>query len=180
MSAAPAPSPAPAPAPAPARRDPDEELPRYNLGSAVYGLITVSALIAAESAGQETYGETVGGVALAMVLYWVAHAYSELVAWRVRRGEALTPGSLGRMLRWELPILAGASPPLLAVLIAWAAGATLGSAIDIALWTGVATIIAVEVAAGIQADLSGRRLLIQAVVGAAFGLLILALRLVLH
>ncbi|MFZ0378057.1 MAG: hypothetical protein WAL38_09535, partial [Solirubrobacteraceae bacterium] len=79
-----------------------------------------------------------------------------------------------------LPILAGASPPLLAVLIAWAAGATLGSAIDIALWTGVAAIIAVEVAAGIQADLSGRRLLIQAVVGAAFGLLILALRLVLH
>jgi hypothetical protein len=178
MSTAPAPSPAPAPAPPP--REPDEEERRYNLGSAVYGLITVSALIAAESAGQETYAETVAGVALAMVLYWVAHAYSELVAWRVRRGEALTPGSLGRMLRWELPILAGGSPPLLAVLIAWAAGATLGTAIDIALWTGVATIIAVEVGAGIQADLSGRKLLIQAVVGAAFGLLILLLRLVLH
>ncbi len=180
MSAAPAPSPAPAPAPAPAPRGPDEELPRYNLGSAVYGLITISALIAAESAAQETFGETVAGVALAMVLYWVAHAYSELVAWRVRRGEQLTAGSMGRMLRWELPILAGASPPLIAVLIAWAAGAALGTAIDIALWTGVATIIAVEVAAGIQARLSGRKLLIQAVVGAAFGLLILALRLVLH
>jgi hypothetical protein len=176
MSTAPAPSPAPAPAP----REPDEELPRYNLGSAVYGLITVSAVIAAESAGQETYGETVAGVALAMLLYWVAHAYSELVAWRVRRGESLTPASMGRMLRRELPILAGASPPLIAVLIAWPAGAGLGTAIDIALWTGVATIIAVEVTAGIQADLSGRKLLVQAVVGATFGLLILALRLVLH
>jgi hypothetical protein len=180
VSTTPTPSPAPTPTQPPATPEPEEEFPQYNLGSAVYGLITVSALIAAESAAQETYGETVAGVVLAILLYWVAHAYSELVARRVRRGEPLTPASLARMLRRELPILGGASPPLLAVLIAWVGGATLGTAIDIALWTGVATIIAVEVTAGIQAELSGRRLLVQAVVGAALGLLILALRLVLH
>ena len=63
MSATPPSSPAPAPAPAP--RDPDDDGHRYNLGSGVYGLLTVSVLIAAESASRETYAETVGAVALA-------------------------------------------------------------------------------------------------------------------
>ena len=40
---------------------------RSNLGAAIYGLITVGALMAAESAGRETYGETVAAVALAAI-----------------------------------------------------------------------------------------------------------------
>jgi hypothetical protein len=84
------------------------------------------------------------------------------------------------MLRRELPILLGATPPLVAMLIGWAAGAKLGTAITIALWTSAATILATEVVAGVQADLSGRELALQALVGAALGLLILALKLVLH
>jgi hypothetical protein len=172
MSATPAPSPAP--------REPDDEERQYNLGSGVYGLITVSALMAAESASRETYGETVAGVVLGLILYWFAHAYSELVGWRVRRAERLTRAGLGRMLRRELPILVGATPPLLALLIAWAAGAKLGTAITIALCTAAATILLAEVGVGLQAELSGRELAIQALVGAALGLLILALKLVLH
>ena len=174
--------PAPAPAPAPAARSgqPDESLPAYNLGSAVYGLISVGALLAAESASRESYGETVGAVALAAVLLWLAHAYSEWVYYRARAGEGLTRAGLRRMLRRELPVLAGGTPPLLAVLIAWAAGAGLGSAITIALWISVAAILTAEVAAGLQADLSGREVALQAVVGSAFGLLILGVKLILH
>lgn len=159
---------------------PDNEGHRYNLGSGVYGLITVSVLITAESASRETYGETVGAIAVGLVLYWLAHSYSELVGWRIRRGERLTRAGLTRMLRQELPILIGAAPPLLAVLIAWAVGARLHTAIALALWIAVAAILATEVAAGLQADLSGRDLVLQALAGAAFGLLILGLKLVLH
>ncbi|HTU85951.1 MAG TPA: ester cyclase [Solirubrobacteraceae bacterium] len=168
-------------APAPAAPDePAAERHRYNLGSGTYGLITVSALIAAESATRETYAETVVGVVLALILFWLAHAYSELVGWRLRRPERLTWVGLGRALRQELPILVGATPPLLALLIAWVAGAKLGTAITIALWTAAAALFATEFAAGIQADLCGRDLAIQALVGAALGVLILALKLALH
>jgi hypothetical protein len=178
MSATPPSSPAPAPTPAP--RDPDDEGHRYNLGSGVYGLITVSVVIAAESASRETYGETVAAVVLALVLYWLAHSYSELLGWRIRMGERLTPAGLRWALQRELPILVGAAPPLIALLVAWAAGAALSTAIVIALWTAAAAILATELVAGMHADLSRRDLLIQVLVGAGLGVLILVLRLVLH
>jgi hypothetical protein len=173
-------TPTPTPAPAAPARESDHDRGRYNLGSGVYGLITVSVLLAAESSTAETYLDTVVGVALATVLYWLAHAYSELVGWRVQTHKRLTRAGLRETLRWELPILVGAAPPLLAVLIAWAAGASLATAIRIALWTSVVAIVAAEVVAGRKADLSGRDLVIQAGVGAALGLLILLLRLLLH
>lgn len=186
MSATPAPTPGPgpaatpAPAPTSAPRDPSHERRPYNYGSAVYGLITVSGLLAAESAARETYLETVLGVVLALLLFWLAHAYSEFVARRAEEGERLTRAGIRWILRWELPILVGAIPPLLAVLIAWAAGAGLGTAITIALWISAATILVAEVIAGRQAKLSGRELVLQALVGAAFGVLILVIKLALH
>jgi hypothetical protein len=166
--------------PASVPREGDDDRPRYNFGSAIYGLLIVSALLAAESAISETYSETVLGVVLALLISWWAHAYSEFVFQRAEAGERLTRAGVGWMLRRELPILIGAAPPLLAVLIAWAAGAGLGNAITIALVTAAVTILATEVAAGVQADLSGRELAIQTLMGSAFGLLILALKLVLH
>lgn len=174
------PAPAPAPAQTPASRHPRHERRAYNYGSAVYGLITVSGLLAAESAARETYAETVLGVLLALLLFWLAHAYSEFVAVRAEEGERLTRAGIRRMLRWELPILVGATPPILAVLIGWAAGAGLGSAITIALWISAATILVAELTAGLLAKLSGRELVLQALVGTAFGVLILVIKLALH
>jgi hypothetical protein len=168
------------PTPASGPREADEERQRYNFGSAIYGLLIVSALLAAETAASETYSETLLGVVLALLISWWAHAYSEFVFQRAEAGERLTQAGVGWILRRELPILVGAAPPLLAVLIAWAAGAGLDTAITIALVTAAVTILATEVAAGLQAELSGRELAIQTLVGSAFGLVILALKLVLH
>jgi hypothetical protein len=47
-------------------------------------------------------------------------------------------------------------------------------------WTSAAMIVAVEVVAGVRADLSARALAAQATVGAFFGLLVITLKLVLH
>ena len=168
------------PTPASVPREVDDERRQYNFGSALYGLIIVSALLAAESAVRETYGETLLGAVMALLISWWAHAYSEFVFLRAREGERFTRTGLGRMLRRELPIVVGAAPPVLAVLVAWAAGAGLDTAITIALVTAAVTILATEVGAGVQAELSGRELAIQALVGSAFGLLILVLKLVLH
>jgi hypothetical protein len=151
-----------------------------NAGAVIYGLIIVSVLLAAESARRETYPKTVEAVAIAIVLYWLAHSYSDLVTWRVREGRRLTARTLARTMVHDLPLVGGAAVPLITVLISWAAGADLQSALVIALWIDVATIVAVEVAAGIRAELSGRELLGQVLVGAALGVLILLLRLVLH
>ena len=151
-----------------------------DVGAGIYGLIAAGALIAAETARSETYLETELALALAAVVVWLAHSYAEFASWRVREGKRLAPADLMRTMAHELPILIGASVPILAVLIAWVAGADLSSGITTGLWAVAAAIVVIEVIAGVRARLSGRELLLQATLGAALGLLVLALRLVLH
>lgn len=151
-----------------------------NLAAGVYGLITVSVLIAAEIPRSETYARTVAAVAIAILLYWVSMGYAEFASQRVRGGRSLTVRDLGLTMRHESPLLVGASLPLIAVLIAWAVGAPLHSADNAALWTDVGAIVLIEIIAGVRAALSPRELLLQTIIGVALGVLVLALRLVIH
>jgi hypothetical protein len=151
-----------------------------NPGAVVYGTITVGALLAAESAERESYVNTVGAVAIALLVYWLAHAYSELTQHRLEHKQPLTLDGLARSLVHGLMIIAGAAIPLAALLICWVAGVRLTSAVAAALWTSAATIVIVEVVAGVRAELSARTLMAQTAVGAFFGLLVIALKLVLH
>jgi hypothetical protein len=80
----------------------------------------------------------------------------------------------------ELSIVAGAAVPLLALLICWAAGVRLTSAVAAAIWTAAAMIVIEEVVAGVRAELSARALLAQTAAGTLFGLLVIALNLVIH
>jgi hypothetical protein len=77
-------------------------------------------------------------------------------------------------------IIAGAAIPLVALLICWVAQVRLTSAVAAAVWTSTAMIVIVEVAAGVRAELSARALMTQTAMGTVFGLLVIALKLVLH
>lgn len=151
-----------------------------NLGAAIYGLLAVGALLAAESATRETYVDTIAAVTVASLLIWLAHAYAEFAAWRMSEGRRFAAPDFARTLVHEVSILVGASCPLLAVLIAWVAGASLESGVTAGLWTVAGTIVIIEVISGLRANLTGREFLIQSAAGAALGLLVLALRVILH
>lgn len=151
-----------------------------NAGAVVYGIITVGALLAAESAKRETYPDTVAAVAIALLVYWLAHAYSEFAAHRLEQKQRLTLNGLARTLVHELMSIAGATIPLLTVLIGWVAGVSLANAVSAAVWTSAGMIVTVEVVAGVRAELSAPALVVQTTVGALFGLLVIALKLILH
>jgi hypothetical protein len=151
-----------------------------NPAGAVYGTIAVGALLAAESARRETYVKTVAAVVITLVLYWLAHAYAEFTGERLREGEPLTLPGLTRMLVRELTILIGAAVPLIGLLISWAVGAPLASAVSAAVWTSAAIIVVIEWIAGVRAELKGPELISQAAFGAVLGLLVIALRGLLH
>lgn len=151
-----------------------------NTGAVVYGVIIVGALLSAESAKHETYAATVGAVALALLVYGLAHAYSAYTEHRLERKQPLTPSGLAEALRHGLLIDAGAAIPLLALLVCWVAGVRLTSAVVAAVWTSAVMIVIVELMAGVRARLAARALLTQTMVGALFGLLVIALELVLH
>ena len=76
--------------------------------------------------------------------------------------------------------MCGAALPLLALLLAWAAGAPLHSAVTAALWTTIASLVVFELFAGVRSRATPRELALDACVGAAMGVGILLLKIVLH
>jgi hypothetical protein len=151
-----------------------------DLAAAIYGLITVGALLAAERARQETYAKTIVAVILTLLMYWFAHSYAEFTSWRLKENERIAPRDLFRTMLDQVPLLLGACPPLLALGITWAVGGSLSSAVSAAIWTSAGAVVLIEVVAGLRADLSGGALVLQAGVGALLGVMIALVRIVLH
>jgi hypothetical protein len=151
-----------------------------NAHGAVYGTVMVGVLLAAEDTHHEGYPETIAAATLVLALYWLMSLYTYTLGIRLRTGGRLDRPLLRRSSTHELALVEGALIPILAVLVAWAAGATLDSGVTVALWVTSASIVALELAAAWRAQLAPRDRWIQAGVGAVMGLAIIALKLVLH
>ena len=178
------PDPPPPPPPQAGRSWParaaDRVVSAENASGLVYGIIVIGALLAAESGRHETYLDTVLSTVIAAALYWLAHAYSHLLGARLERQERLSATGLAQAIAHDWAIMCGAALPLLALLIAWVAGAPLRSAVTAALWATIASLIAFELFAGIRAHAAPRELAFDVSVGAAIGVGILLLKIVLH
>lgn len=155
-------------------------VPERNPAGAVYGLITIGALLAAESGLRETYPETVGSAAIAVTLYWFAHSYADVLGLRLTEQRRLAWWELWRTFVQDWAIARGASAPLLALLVAWATGASQTTAVTAGVWTAVASLIAFEVAAGVRSRAKPLEFALEVLVGVTMGLAILALRALLH
>ena len=153
---------------------------RSRLGGAIYGTLTVGTLLAVESARQETYLETLGAVLITLVLYWLAHSYAEFTSWRLRESNAVTLRDLGTALVEWASIPAGAVLPLVALLVAWAFGAALTTAVSAGIWTAVANLVLLELAAALRARRPVLELVLQTLLGTLLGVGIVVLRAVLH
>jgi hypothetical protein len=155
-------------------------VPEESASGVVYGIIVVAALLAAESGRHESYLDTIASAAIAAALYWLAHAYSELLGHRLERHERLTASALGRALAHDRAIISGAALPLAVLAVCWTTGAGQQTAVTWALWTTIASLVAFELLAGARARTGPRELALEAAVGAAMGVAILALKIVLH
>jgi hypothetical protein len=155
-------------------------VPERNPAGAVYGLITVGALLAAESGLRDTYVETVGSVSVAVLLYWFAHSYADVLGLRLSEQRRPSWEDLWHAFVQDWAIVRGASTPLLALLIAWALRTSQETAVAAGVWTTVASLIAFELAAGVRSRAKPAELTLEVLVGASMGLAILALRALLH
>jgi hypothetical protein len=151
-----------------------------NPGGIVYGTILIATLLAAESARSETYPRTIAGVVLALIVYWLAATYAEFTGERVTQSEPFDAGALRRAAVHELAVVQGALVPLAVLLVLWAAGTSLAAAVTAAIWAAAAIVVATEVLIGVRADQTGRELVVQTSFGILLGLLVIALRVLLH
>ena len=155
-------------------------VPAGNAAEVVYGVITIGALMAAESGRHESYVDLISSAAIATLLYWLARAYSDLLGRRLASGDRLTAGGLSRALADDWAIVRGAALPLSALVICWLAGASRETGVTAALYTAIATVIVFEVVAGMRAKSTFGELLLKAAVGVTMGLAILAMKSILH
>jgi hypothetical protein len=151
-----------------------------NPAGLIYGTITVAALLAAETTRRETYARTVAAVAVTLIVYWVAHSYAEFAGERITEGEHVSVTGLLRAAGRGMAVLVGAAVPFLVLVGCWAFGASLSTAVSAGIWTSVAIIVLAEIVIGIRTELRGRDLAVQTAVGAVLGLLVVALRVLLH
>ncbi len=155
-------------------------LPGSNPAGAIYGMIAIGALLAAESGLRDTYLETIGSALLALALYWLAHAYADLLGQRLQTRGRLTPQALAKNLLHDWAIMRGGLVPLVVLLTCWAAGASQETAVTMDLWVTAASLLTYELLAGLRARARPAELLLEGCVGATMGLGILALRVILH
>ena len=151
-----------------------------NPAGLVYGTVTVATLLAAEGPRRETYPATAAAVGLTMVLYWLAHSYAEYTGERIRASGDFAFGAFIGSARHELSVLYGAAVPLVVLIGCWVAGAPLSTGVLAGLWASVASIVVIELAAGLRAELSAADLVKQTAFGALLGVGVLLLRVVLH
>ena len=150
-----------------------------NAGGAVYGTLMVGIMLAAEDARHEGYPATIEAASVVLALYWLMSFYAHVLGVRLKRRQPLDRGILWRGCLYELPILEGALIPFLVLSVAWAAGLTVARGVSWALWAAAATVVALEVLAGWRSGRRFRELVIQASAGAAMGLALIAVKLLL-
>jgi hypothetical protein len=155
-------------------------LPGTNPAGAIYGMVAIGALLAAESGLRDTYLETLASALIALALYWLAHAYADMLGQRLEQRAHLTAAGLGRTLLHDWAIMRGGAIPLLVLLACWVAGVSQETAVTVDLWVTAANLLAYELLAGLRARSRPAELLLEGCVGAAMGLGILALRVILH
>ena len=155
-------------------------VPTENPTRVVYGIVVVGALLAAEGGFHETHLDTIASALLAVGVYWLAHAYANVLGRRLATPGRLTAGMLWRALKSEWAIVQGAAIPLVALGIAWAAGASQEAAVTVALWSAVASLVGFELAAAIRSDATPGELALEVSVGLAMGLAIIAIKVLLH
>jgi hypothetical protein len=151
-----------------------------NAAGLVYGTILVATLLSAESAIRETYPKTVLGAVVALATYWLALTYARFTGERLEQSSRATVGGLAGAAVHELTVLYGAAVPFIALIGFWVGGASLNTAVIGAVYFADAAIIGAEVIIGVRAGLKGKALIAQAAIGGVLGVLVLALRLVLH
>jgi hypothetical protein len=148
-----------------------------SLATAIYGTILATALIAAysEDSGSDPLQVAVA-VFVAALVFWVAHAYSDLLAHGLlHREEGIAAGARADLDR-EWPLVAGAVPPILPLLLAPIGLLSDDNAETAAMATGILLLAVVGVAIALRRGSGLFGLAISAASSLVFGSVIVMLK----
>jgi hypothetical protein len=152
-----------------------------NLASAIYGTVLSTALIAAysEDPGSDPLQVAVAVVSAALV-FWVAHAYADVLArGLIHRGSGGLVRARAELAR-EWPLVLGALPPVLPLLLAPLGILSDDSSESLAIAAGVALLAAIGMTTAWRRGSGLIGIAIGAGASAFFGIVVVALKALVH
>jgi hypothetical protein len=157
-----------------------ERLEGSRFTAAVYGSILVTTVIASFAIAEQSPDRAALVIAVAMLTYWMAHVWAGFVGARVHHQGRVGLDTVRRIGRKEWPIAEAAAVPLVVLL-----GHHLGlyggdAALDLATAACVVQLFGWGIAAARATAASWPVALLNGVVDAAFGVVIVVLELLVH
>lgn len=158
--------------------------PKQNPGATIYGTLIAAALLATESAANDSVAEIVGTILGTLVVYWLAHVYADVIA-RLALADSDEPvrpswRSIVESLTQELGIIVGGLGLVVVLVVVDVAGASPQVAVDAAQLCSIAQLVAWGVFAARRGHLRLGWTLLYALASAALGVLIGLLKIALH
>lgn len=141
----------------------------------IYGAIITAAIIAAVGDHLPTLPLAVS-IVVTLVVYWVAEVYAELLGEHVERGHLPTRAYTRATLAARWPMVSASYIPLLALVAAQVAGASVAAAANVGLAAAIALLVSHGWSVGRASKLRGRQLLIATSIAAALGLVMVLLK----
>jgi uncharacterized protein YacL len=154
---------------------------RLDLAGIIYGIILATALISAFSE-EDKVGPvaTFLAVMVTAVVFWLAHAYAQLLATGLVFRGGITRASLREALVREFPLVAGALMPALCLLATPLRILSEESAESLAIFVGVALLAAFGFIAARRQGAGVLGTIVLTLVSAALGLVLVGLKSLIH
>jgi hypothetical protein len=149
------------------------------VASGIYGLVVAGATFATTGAADALW-QVVVAVVTTTFVYWVAETYANGLARRLVVGRTLTLREKRRIASESWGLFSATYVPLAVLLVAVVVGATVEVAVDLALVTVTVLLGAIGWRAGQRAGMHGARLVWGTCVWVALGVVMAALKQLLH
>lgn len=153
---------------------------QYHYGAAVYGSILVAALVGAMFEEQVTARTMTLSLAGSVVIFWVAHAWSEVLGERVGDGRMFDPARIRTITIEQWPLVEAGLLPALLLALAWADLYSRHVGAVLALSASVIQLVGWGMLAGYRSQPSWRKALAVGVFDGLLGIVIVAIEIAAH
>jgi hypothetical protein len=149
--------------------------PGRRRAAGIYGAIITAAIFAAVGSQVPTPALTVS-VVVTLLVYWIAEEYAEILGEQATGGHLPTWASIRTMLVTTWPMVSASYVPLLALLVARAAGASSFTAANVGLAVAIVLLTFHGWSAGRASRLRGWQLAGATAIAAGLGLMMVLLK----
>lgn len=147
----------------------------------IYGQILAASLVVVLSEDKSLSSQQLlVWLVVTLLVFWLAHAYSDVIAARVERERRPLATQVRRSLRLEWPVAQAGILPGLALAAGWTAALSTKSAVDLAIGVAVLQLALWGLALARRSHLGPLRTIAVIAMNAGFGLALIGLKVFVH